>query len=87
MFFIFLWANPRCKTGGSEHYYFVCPLANSSLARFVSSCAILQQSFVKEKLGADADERPCIFVFHGGSGSSEEDIATAVKVREGGNQG
>lgn len=36
---------------------------------------------MKEKLGADADERPCIFVFHGGSGSSEEDIATAVKVR------
>lgn len=31
-------------------------------------------------MGADADDRPCIFVFHGGSGSSEEDIATAVKV-------
>lgn len=35
---------------------------------------------MKEKLGAGADEKPCIFVFHGGSGSSEEDIATAVKV-------
>lgn len=31
-------------------------------------------------MGADAEDRPCIFVFHGGSGSSEEDIATAVKV-------
>lgn len=38
------------------------------------------QEFVKEKLGEGADDRPCIFVFHGGSGSSEEDIATAVKV-------
>lgn len=37
------------------------------------------QEYVKEKMGADADDRPCIFVFHGGSGSSEEDIATAVK--------
>ncbi|CAM9307652.1 unnamed protein product [Laminaria digitata] len=37
------------------------------------------QEFVKEKLGEDADERPCIFVFHGGSGSSEEDIQIAVK--------
>lgn len=36
---------------------------------------------MKEKLGADAGDRPCIFVFHGGSGSSEEDIATAVKVK------
>lgn len=41
---------------------------------------ILLQEFVKEKLGAGADDRPCIFVFHGGSGSSPEDIATAVKV-------
>lgn len=41
-----------------------------------------EQEYVKEKMGADADERPCIFVFHGGSGSSEEDIATAVKVRQ-----
>lgn len=32
-------------------------------------------------MGADAEDRPCIFVFHGGSGSSEEDIATAVKVK------
>lgn len=37
------------------------------------------QEFVKEKLGAGADDRPCIFVFHGGSGSSEEDISVAVK--------
>lgn len=41
----------------------------------------LAQEFVKEKLGEGADEWPCTFVFHGGSGSSEEDIATAVKVR------
>eukprot|EP00903_Cladosiphon_okamuranus_P020839 g19139.t1 len=40
---------------------------------------VTHQAYVKEKLGADADERPCTFVFHGGSGSSEEDIATAVK--------
>lgn len=36
---------------------------------------------MKEKIGEGADERPCIFVFHGGSGSSEEDISVAVKVR------
>ncbi len=59
-----------------------CPFLISSLPHFVSSGVTMQQSFVKEKLGADAEERPCIFVFHGGSGSSEEDIATAVKVRE-----
>lgn len=35
---------------------------------------------MKEKLGEGAEDRPCIFVFHGGSGSSEEDISTAVKV-------
>lgn len=40
----------------------------------------MAQEFVKEKMGDGADARPCIFVFHGGSGSSEEDIATAVKV-------
>ncbi|CAM9320306.1 unnamed protein product [Chrysoparadoxa australica] len=37
------------------------------------------QEFVKEKLGAKCtNDKPCFFVFHGGSGSSEEDIATAV---------
>lgn len=39
------------------------------------------QEYVKEKLGEGAEDRPCTFVFHGGSGSSEEDIAIAVKVR------
>ena len=48
---------------------------------FVAYFSCLWQEYVKEKLGEGADERPCIFVFHGGSGSSEEDIATAVKVR------
>ncbi|CAM9444937.1 unnamed protein product [Choristocarpus tenellus] len=38
-----------------------------------------QASFVKDKLGGDGDPQPCVFVFHGGSGSSKEDIATAVK--------
>ncbi|CAM9398363.1 unnamed protein product [Discosporangium mesarthrocarpum] len=37
------------------------------------------QEFVKGKLGGSCDDMPCTFVFHGGSGSSKEDIATAVK--------
>ncbi len=36
------------------------------------------QVFVKEKLKC-ASTKPVLFVFHGGSGSSEEEIATAVK--------
>nr|AHK23673.1 class II fructose-1,6-bisphosphate aldolase [Chromera velia] len=37
------------------------------------------QDFVAKKLGVTADSKPCFFVFHGGSGSTEEEIATAVK--------
>jgi fructose/tagatose bisphosphate aldolase len=33
---------------------------------------------VRKELGAGAEEKPCFFVFHGGSGSSEEEIKTAV---------
>ncbi|KAJ1553167.1 Fructose-bisphosphate aldolase 1, partial [Nowakowskiella sp. JEL0078] len=35
------------------------------------------QAFVKEKLGTD-DDKPVWFVFHGGSGSSNDEIITAV---------
>lgn len=35
------------------------------------------QEFVKAKLGTEED-KPCYFVFHGGSGSTEEEIKTAV---------
>ncbi|KAI9319283.1 fructose-bisphosphate aldolase [Dichotomocladium elegans] len=35
------------------------------------------QAYVKEQLGTDND-KPVFFVFHGGSGSTEEEIATAV---------
>ncbi|KAI8896655.1 fructose-bisphosphate aldolase, class II [Globomyces pollinis-pini] len=35
------------------------------------------QAFVKEKLGGQ-DDKPVFFVFHGGSGSTPEDIKTAV---------
>lgn len=35
------------------------------------------QTFVKEKLGCD-EEKPIFFVMHGGSGSTEEEIQTAV---------
>ncbi|CAN0354265.1 unnamed protein product [Ascophyllum nodosum] len=38
-----------------------------------------QASFIKEKLGEGAEDRPCVFVFHGGSGSTEEEISIAVK--------
>jgi fructose-bisphosphate aldolase, class II len=33
---------------------------------------------VRKELGEGAEEKPCFFVFHGGSGSSEEEIKTAV---------
>jgi fructose-bisphosphate aldolase class II len=36
------------------------------------------QAFIKEKLGSDVD-KPVYFVFHGGSGSSQEDIAYAIE--------
>ncbi|ORY99132.1 fructose-bisphosphate aldolase [Syncephalastrum racemosum] len=36
------------------------------------------QAYVREQLKTE-DEKPVYFVFHGGSGSSEEEIATAVK--------
>merc|ERR1719327_2121728 len=36
------------------------------------------QKFIKEKLGCESD-KPVSFVFHGGSGSSEEDIQYAIK--------
>merc|ERR1719421_608503 len=36
------------------------------------------QKFIKEKLGTDND-KPCNFVFHGGSGSSKEDIQYAIE--------
>ena len=36
------------------------------------------QSYIKEKLGCDTD-KPVKFVFHGGSGSSTEDIRYAIK--------
>jgi fructose-bisphosphate aldolase class II len=36
------------------------------------------QKFIKEKLGTDND-KPCFFVFHGGSGSSQEDIRYAIE--------
>ncbi|KAK4183776.1 hypothetical protein QBC35DRAFT_507310 [Podospora australis] len=35
------------------------------------------QAHVKEALGT-SEERPCFFVFHGGSGSSKEDYLTAI---------
>lgn len=35
------------------------------------------QKFIKAKLGC-ATDKPCFFVFHGGSGSTEAEIATAV---------
>ncbi|KAI9488915.1 fructose 1,6-bisphosphate aldolase [Zychaea mexicana] len=38
------------------------------------------QAYVREQLGdANEEEKPVFFVFHGGSGSSEEEIATAVQ--------
>ncbi|KAG5185845.1 hypothetical protein JKP88DRAFT_179995 [Tribonema minus] len=36
------------------------------------------QEFVRSKLGG-SEEKPCYFVFHGGSGSTEEEIKTAVE--------
>jgi len=36
------------------------------------------QKYIKEKLGTD-DDKPCFFVFHGGSGSSQEDIRYAIE--------
>jgi fructose-bisphosphate aldolase class II len=36
------------------------------------------QKYVKEKLGSDND-KPLFFVFHGGSGSSKEDIQYAIE--------
>jgi fructose-bisphosphate aldolase, class II len=36
------------------------------------------QEYIKEKLGTD-DDKPMLFVFHGGSGSSTEDIQYAIK--------
>jgi len=36
------------------------------------------QKYIKEKLGCESD-KPVSFVFHGGSGSSEEDIQYAIK--------
>merc|ERR1711988_968111 len=36
------------------------------------------QAYIKEKEGLDAD-KPCSFVFHGGSGSSREDIRYAIE--------
>merc|ERR1712113_1338859 len=36
------------------------------------------QKYIKEKLGTD-DDKPMYFVFHGGSGSSTEDIQYAIK--------
>ena len=36
------------------------------------------QSYIKEKEGLDTD-KPCSFVFHGGSGSSREDIRYAIE--------
>jgi fructose-bisphosphate aldolase, class II len=36
------------------------------------------QAFAKEKLGS-ADDKPIFLVMHGGSGSTDEEIATAVK--------
>lgn len=53
-----------------------------SLVLAVMSISSFAQEYVKEKLGEGADERPCTFVFHGGSGSSEEDIQMAVKVQQ-----
>jgi fructose-bisphosphate aldolase class II len=36
------------------------------------------QKYIHEKLGGD-EERPMLFVFHGGSGTSEEDLKYAIK--------
>lgn len=36
------------------------------------------QEYVKGQMGT-SEEKPCFFVFHGGSGSSEEEIKTAVE--------
>merc|ERR1719478_2028934 len=36
------------------------------------------QKYIKEQLGSD-DEKPVFFVFHGGSGSSREDIRYAIE--------
>lgn len=36
------------------------------------------QDFLKEKLGLTGDENPINFVFHGGSGSSQEEIREAI---------
>jgi fructose-bisphosphate aldolase class II len=36
------------------------------------------QKYIKEKLGTE-DDKPCFFVFHGGSGSSQEDIRYAIE--------
>jgi len=36
------------------------------------------QKYIKEQLGTD-DDKPCSFVFHGGSGSSREDIRYAIE--------
>jgi len=36
------------------------------------------QAYIKEKEGLD-DDKPCSFVFHGGSGSSREDIRYAIE--------
>jgi hypothetical protein len=35
------------------------------------------QAYVKEKTSCESD-KPCLFVFHGGSGSTEEEMKTAV---------
>ncbi|KAI8064492.1 fructose-bisphosphate aldolase, class II [Gongronella butleri] len=39
---------------------------------------IKHQAYVSEKLGKPAGSKPVYFVFHGGSGSTEQEISTAV---------
>jgi fructose-bisphosphate aldolase class II len=37
------------------------------------------QKYVADKIGAAADSKPVLFVFHGGSGSDQKDVETAIE--------
>ena len=83
-FFVVLLFDPftlatRCVCVRASCFF---PRGLGSLALVMTSIWSSAQEFVKEKLGEGAGERPCTFVFHGGSGSSEEDIQIAVKVQQ-----
>eukprot|EP00953_Heterococcus_sp_UTEX-ZZ885_P037871 19446-Heterococcus_DN1.PRE.1 len=53
-------------------------MLTTTTAATVTTTTLYAQEYVRKELGEGAEEKPCFFVFHGGSGSSEEEIKTAV---------